>query len=398
MRRGLLAWVACALPLVMPLSPVPAQTLQLGNDVSLSLSGIISASLYLSWARFGLGEGQQANFVASELEDGFHGADVRSTRLTARLAGPQFSGNWRANAVVEGDLFGGFNGAGAFGDEQPIPRLRLAYAEVTNGRTTFRVGQDWSLLAGNLPTSLSHIGFVLGWGSGGYIGWRFPGLFLDQQLTSPDATTKATLRLGVLKNSWVDEATADQPSAGEAGTPQIEARLNFDGRLDPGTWGVYLAGHWDEKDLNNVTPAGTPEPPDNTLSSTAFEVGARVQTGAVTIQGNAYTGKAMGHQFAHIVQFGDIEGWGAWGQAGLDVTSRWSLWIYYGVDNPDDEDITGSNERLSSALLVPMIRFKVGPYSTGLEWMQSWVDYRTGGGGEEERTGSMLLYSVRFDF
>ena len=43
------------------------------------------------------------------------------------------------------------------------------------------------------------------------------------------------------------------------------------------------------------------------------------------------------------------------------------------------------------------VRFKVGPYSTGLEWMQSWVDYRSGG-GEEERTGSMVLYSVRFDF
>ena len=125
MRGGLLGRVAFVLPLLCPLTALNAQTLQLGNDVSLSLSGIISASLYLSDARFGLGEGQQANFVTSELEDGFHGADVRSTRLTARLTGPEFSGNWRASAVVEGDLFGGFNGAGAFGDEQPVPRLRL---------------------------------------------------------------------------------------------------------------------------------------------------------------------------------------------------------------------------------------------------------------------------------
>lgn len=397
MRGGLLGRLACTLPLLCPLAPVKAQSLQLGNDVSLSLSGIISASLYLSWARFGLGEGQQANFVASELEDGFHGADVRNTRLAARLTGPEFSGNWRASAVVEGDMFGGFNGAGAFGDEQPVPRLRLAYAQVSNGRTTFRVGQDWSLLLGNIPVSVSHIGFPLGWGSGGFIGWRFPGIFFDQALSASDARTKATLRLAVLKNSWVDEATADQPSAGEAGTPQLEARLNLEGNLDPGTWGAYVAAHWDEKDLNNVTPAGTPEPPDDNLSSTAFEAGARVQTGALTIHGNAYTGKAMGHHFAHIVQFGDIQGWGAWGQAGLDLTSRWSVWLYYGVDNPDDDDVTGSNERLQSALLSPMLRFKVGPYSTGLEWLHSWVDYRVGG-GTEERTGSMFLYSVRFDF
>ena len=398
MRRSRCVRVGTAmLALLAPMS-LAGQTLTLGNDIGLTISGILSASMFTSNAQFGLGNGQQSNFVLTELEDWWHGGDVRNMRLTMKLTGPNFSGNWRANATVEGDLFGGFNGAGNFGDEQPVPRLRLAFAEVTNGRTTFRVGQDWSLTLGNIPVSVSHIGFPYGWGSGGFIGWRFTGLFFDQALSAPTASTKATVRLAVMKNSWSDETVADQPSAGEAGTPQLEARLNIDGTLDPGTWGAYVVAHWDEKDLNNVRPAGSPEPAENNLASTAFEAGARLQTGALTLHGNAYTGKAMGHHFGHIVQFGDIAGWGAWGQAGFELTPRWSLWLYYGMDNPDDDDLSAAGDRQSSTLLVPMIRFKVGPYSTGLEVMQSKVDYRTASGGTEERSGTAVLYSVRFDF
>ena len=399
MRRGR---SICAVLAVLLLTSFPAaaqQPIRLGNgDIGLTISGILSATMYTADAQFGLGNGQQSNFVMTELEDWFHGGDVRNMRLTMKLSGPNFSGNWRANATVEGDLFGGFNGAGNFGDEQPIPRLRLAFAEVTNGRTTFRVGQDWSLTLGNIPVSVSHIGFPYGWGSGGFIGWRFTGLFLDQALTDQASSTKATLRFAVMKNSWSDEATADQPSAGEAGTPQLEARLNLEGTMSPGSWNAYVVGHWDQKDLNNVRPRGSPDPGENDLTSSAFEAGARLQTGAFTVHGNAYTGKAMGHQFAHIVQFGDISGWGAWGQAGVDLSPRWSLWLYYGVDNPDDDDLTATGDRQQSTLLVPMIRFKVGPYSTGLEVMKSWVDYRTAGGGTDERTGTAVLYSVRYDF
>jgi hypothetical protein len=401
MRRGLsnrAIFVMLAAVTLAQASPATAQTVRLGNDIGLTISGILSATLFTQDAQFGLGNGQQSNFVTTELEDWWHGGDVRNMRLTMRLSGPNFSGDWKANAVVEGDLFGGFNGAAAFGDEQPVPRLRTAFAELTNGRTTFRVGQDWSLTLGNIPISVSHIGFPYGWGSGGFIGWRFTGLFLDQALTARDATTKATVRVAVMKNSWSDESAADQPSAGEAGTPQLEARLNLEGSLNPGSWGAYVVAHWDEKDLNNVRPRGSPDPAENNLTSTAFEAGARLQTGALTIHGNAYSGTAMGHHFAHIIQFGDIDGWGAWGQAGFELTDRWSIWLYYGVDNPDDEDFSTAGDRQQSALLVPMIRFKVGPYSTGLELLKSWVDYRTASGGVDERTGTAVLYSVRFDF
>ena len=376
------------------------QEVKLGSDATLTIRGILSATVFAQDARFGLGNGQQAEFVQSELDGWWHGGDVRNMRLTLGFRGPRIGESaWRAAATFETDFFGPFSGTGNFADEQPTPRLRLAYADLTNGRTTLRVGQAWSLLLGNIPVSTSHIGFPLGWGSGGFIGWRFPGIFLIQSLSDSSAAVRAQLSVAAMRGSWVDEPIPDQPSAGEAGTPQLEAALNLDGRLSGGTWGLYTAGHWDRKDLNGVRDEGAPEPPENDLESWAVEGGARLESGVITLHGNAYRGKAMGHHFAHVIQFGDIEGWGAWAQLGIDFTRRWGLWFYYGTDDPDDEDVRAATaERLSSWLFVPMIRYRAGPYSLGLEWLHNRTDYVVGPATSVERSGNQVALSARFDF
>jgi len=392
----------------MTLLCLPAATLRgqhdvkLGSDATLTISGILSATLFAQDARFGLGNGQQAEFTQTELAGWWHGGDVRSTRLTFGFRGPEIGDSkWRTNATLEADFFGGFNGTGNFSDEQPTPRIRLAYADLTNGSTTLRVGQAWSLTTGIIPTSTSHIGFPLGWGSGGFIGWRFPGIFLIQSLTDKSSPVTAKLSLAAMRGSWSDEPTPDQPSAGEAGSPQLEASLNLDGKFREGTWSTYLVGHWDRKDLNGVRTRGTAKPADNNLDSHAVEGGLRVQSGSITLQGNAYTGRAMAHQFAHIIQFGDIGGWGAWAQAGFDFTKRVGLWAFYGIDDPNDDDVRASgagNDRLGSWLVSPMLRYKAGPYSLGLEWLHNRTKYASGATAIDERKGSQIAFSTRFDF
>ncbi|HEX6048096.1 MAG TPA: hypothetical protein VFZ21_02470, partial [Gemmatimonadaceae bacterium] len=230
LRSSALAALVC-----LPSALVAQQEVRLGSDATLTISGILSGTLFAQDARFGLGNGQQANFVQTELADWWHGGDVRSTRLTFGFRGPRMGSGWRAGATLEADFFGPFSGTGNFSDEQPTPRLRLAYADLTNGSTTLRVGQAWSLLLGNIPVSTSHIGFPLGWGSGGFIGWRFPGVFLIQSLTDSAAPVRARLSFAAMRGSWSDEPAPDQPSAGEAGTPQLEAALNLDGRFGGGS-------------------------------------------------------------------------------------------------------------------------------------------------------------------
>jgi hypothetical protein len=222
---------------------------------------------------------------------------------------------------------------------------------------------------------------------------------LIQSLTDTAASVKARLSLAAMRGSWSDEPAPDQPSAGEAGTLQLEAALNLDGAFSVGSWGAYVVGHWDRKDLNGVRLEGTPEPAENDLDSWAVEGGLRVQSGAITLHGNAYRGRAMGHQFAHVIQFGDIEGWGAWAQAGIDFTRHVGVWLYYGVDNPDDDDVRAAGtDRLGSSLLSPMLRFRAGPYSLGVEWLHNRTDYAISPSLSAERKGNQIALSTRFDF
>lgn len=382
-----------------------AQEIKLGGRETLTIRGILSASFFVQDALFGLGNGQKAQYVATELQEDewWHGGDARNMRLTLAFAGPEVTPNWRANAFFEMDFFGPFAAGGNFGDEQPLPRLRSAYAEMTNGRTTFRVGQDFSLTWGNVPVSASHIGFPPGWGTGGLIGWRFLSVQLHQLLTAPDAATTALFKVGVYKNSWSDEpnpppagavpSADDGPSAGESSIPQLEARLDVNGKAgSAGTWGLYLVGHYDTKDLDRAGVDTT----SAELTSWAAEAGARLATGKFTLHGNAWMGRAMGHHFGNIIQFRDVEGWGAWAQAGYNFTPRWSIWGWAGMDNPDDVDEDGVPlERTESVQFIPMLRFQAGQLAFGLEWLHSRTDWTA---APVERTGNQVIFSTVYTF
>jgi hypothetical protein len=383
-----------------------AQDVEAGGRERITIRGILGASFYVQDALFGLGNGQKAQFVQTELdEDGWwHGGDARNVRLTLAFAGPEVQGDWRANATVEMDFFGPFAAGGNFGDEQPLPRLRLAWAELTNGRTTLRFGQDFALTWGNLPVSTSRIGFPLGWGTGGLIGWRFLGLQAHHRLTARDSPTSVQLKLGAYKNSWSDEpnppppgavpSADDGPSAGEAGLPQLEARLDVTGRVgEEGTWGAYLVGHYDTKDLDG---AGVADAAVDDLTSWAAEAGARYARGALTLHGNAWIGQAMGHHFGNIIQFRDVKGWGGWVQAGVNLTNRLSVWGYAGTDDPDDEDEAAAPlERQRSVLFVPMVRLQFPQLAFGLEWMHSRTDWAA---APTERSGNQVIFSGVYTF
>ena len=374
-----------------------AQDVKTSQNISITLRGILSGTLFAQDADFGLGNGQQGQFVVAERSRWVHGGDIRNLRIGLGIAGPEIKTGWHGNANVELDFFGPFATAtGAFGDEQPTPRLRLAYVDLTNGRTTWRFGQDWSLTLGNIPQSTSHIGFPLGWGPGGFIGWRFTQIKLIKTLSGASAKRTTRLQIALLNGSWAEAATDNQFNAGERSAPQVEARLDWG--TTRSSW--YVVGHVDQKNLV----------PGPNLTSWAGEAGFSTTRGDVSLAANAHMGRGMGHHFAQIVQFGDIKGWGAWGQVGYNLNSKWSLWGFYGTERPNATDITNNAvvdangapialaaRRFSSWLTVPMLRYKSGPYSLGLEWLHN--DTQVGPSANNKiRSGNQVLLSTRFDF
>ena len=141
-----------------------------------------------------------------------------------------------------------------------------------------------------------------------------------------------------------------------------------------------------------------------------MEVGLSTTRGDVSIAANGHYGKAMGNQFAQIVQFGNLKGWGAWAQLGYTLNPRWSLWGFYGTERPNETDITNNavtdangaaiavGARLfKSWLFVPMLRYKSGPYALGLEWLHN--DTQVGpNANNKTRSGNQVLLSARYDF
>src|SRR5437867_2077507 len=181
------------------------QVVKLGEGGTLKISGVLSATLYSNSGFFTFGNGQNAEYaqaVQPGTDKTYLDGDVRNTRINFTFQGSPVLGKWSPRGVLEADFFGAFSATPAppFADEQPQLRIRFAYADLTNGRTTFRVGQFWSPLFGEVPVSLTHIAFPLGYGATGMIGWRFPGLFLYHDL-APGKPLAIQLQLAAFEGS-----------------------------------------------------------------------------------------------------------------------------------------------------------------------------------------------------
>ena len=380
-------------------------TVKVGGKETLTIKGFLSATMFSQDASFdgGFGNGQNAEWPTANYTRSkwFTGGDIRNSRLTLAFDGPTTADGWKFGAVLEGDFFGGFNGTGGFSQQQAIPRVRLAYTDLTNGGTTIRIGQFWSPFFGEVPESLSHIAFPLGYGSAGMVGWRFPGIFLYQSLTPKDAKTKIQLDLAAMEGSWNGPATGtlNNQTFGSVGfRGQFDAKLNFSGKDGAGNaWKLYVAGHYDQKDLQGVGGASPALHGKTSLTGTGAELGGSYKIGAFLIHGNIYTSKADGQNFTDLTQFGDIKDTGGWLQLGYDITKRWSIFAFYGTVDANKKDVlewVGTGGRVKNQQTVGMLQWSLGQYQLGLEWLHDQVTLGT----NHELKGNQIALSTRFFF
>jgi len=407
MRFAVRSSVVAALLLIVAASmSAQGATVSLGGAGTLTLKGFVSFTAFAQDQNFNFGNGQNAEYPVPpncEVDCWFGGGDVRNTRLTLVFDGPKIIGDWKAGGTVEMDFFGGFGGSAnsAFIEEQPVPRLRLGYINITNGSTTIQLGQQWSPLFGNTAVSLSHIAFPLGYGSAGDIGWRFPGIFVNQKLTPADSIVNADVTTAVMNGSWngPDCATTNNCTnfltAGNATWPQFEVRFNVGGKLGSmGTWSSYIVGHYDVKDLSGQGASA----PNDKLIGSAVEIGAKFQIGPVLIQGNGYNGHSIGQNFGMITQFGKIQGQGGWAQVGFNITQNWGIFGFWGIDDPKNIDVlhqVGPNGRMKNEMYVGMLQWKCGPLALGFEYL---YDKLRTGALETKTSGKQLALSGLYNF
>jgi hypothetical protein len=388
-RFPLLSVLAVAAVVMLGGAPAASaqQVVKLGEGETLTISGFIDATLFNSRGLFSsFGQGQNAEIAAAPVNQpganqGIFDGDVRNTRLNFTFNAAPVLGKWAPRATIEGDFFGAFNGVPPFGDEQPQFRVRHAFVDLSNGRTTLRIGQFWApFFNTDIPVSLVHIAFPVGLGSGGVVGWRFPGVFLYHDLT-PTSPLKLQIQVAALKGAGVAASGRDTTNVigqGEAsGVPQFETRLNAARKFTNVSWSGYVAYHLDWKDLNGTGVRGS------NMTDWGVETGHSVAVGSFTLHGNFYYGKGLGSQFGMITQFQpQIRGWGAWAQAGYDFTSHWSVWADYGMDQPDyarfNRETGGTLARQLSHTGSALLRFRAGRYAAGLEYFRNVTRWSTG--------------------
>src|SRR2546430_1282411 len=370
------------------------QVVKLGEGETLTISGFINATWFMNNGFFtgGFGNGQNAEWAAAvqpAADKTYLDGDVRNTRINFTFSGSPVMGKWSPRATLEADFFG-FNGAALpFGDEQPVLRIRFAYADLTNGPTTIRIGQFWSPLFGEVPVSVTHLAFPLGYGATGMIGWRFPGVFLYHDLR-PGKPLTVQVQVALLKGSGAAASAADVTNgigSGEAsGKPQFEARFNLAKKFGGANWNGYVVYHVDNKDVNGVGVNG------GNLNGWGFETGHNVTSGKPTVHCNYYFCHNLAQQFGHptpgsgsnaaAAQQGRIQGWGAWAQAGYDFTTHWGFWLYYGMDQPNATKFQQQNGvallRQLSHDTDALVRFRAGRYALGLEYFRAVTRWSTG--------------------
>ncbi|KRF01165.1 hypothetical protein ASG87_12195 [Frateuria sp. Soil773] len=374
--------------------------------VSVALHGFVSASAFGQDKSFTYGNGQNAEYPVPGSKGSLSGFDVRNTRFWLDFSGAKLAGDWGGGGRIEMDFFGGFNGTGAYSRQQPTPRLRQAYMDLTNPNTgsTVRIGQQWDLMfpVDNTPTSLTHIAFPLGFAAG-FVGWRFPGVVWMQDLNHGSDGAKWRLDLGAFDGSWSGPDGAvnntNYKTAGNAGfRPQVEARL----RVQDKTWVAYLVGHYSEIDLRGVDGTA-PVPIKDSIKSVGYELGGQWKPGPWMFKGLVYSGNGLGQIFGGLSQFGDIKETGGFVQAGYSFTPNWSLNAFYAMSKPKEGDVVrwlgnGSSGLLKNRQAALSLQYAAGAYELGVEWMYDKLDSTTNGENRRTTSGNQVSLSGLYKF
>jgi len=387
------------------IAAVPAKpTFSSAPGVSVTLHGFIDATAFTQSKSFTFGNGQNAEYPIPGSKGQLSGVDVRNTRFWLDLTGGKIAGDWIGGGHLEMDFFGGNNGTGGYSMEQPLPRLRQAYMTLENPVTgsSFKIGQMWDLIfpLDDLPNSLSHIAFPLGYGTG-IIGWRFPGIIFSQDLNHGSSGPLWRLDLGAFSGTWNGPGSPiNYISAGNAGfRPQIEARLHVQ---EPKQWMLFAAAHWSQINLSGVGGA-EPTPIKRQFSSTALEVGGEWTPGPWVFRGVGYTGRGIAQIFGDLSQFGDIKNTGGYVMGGYKFDQNWSANLFYAMSKPSTTDVVrwfnnGSTGLLKDRQEAANLMYSVGDYSFALEWIHAILDSTSNGVNRKQTSGNQVNVSAFYKF
>ena len=270
-------------------------------------------------------------------------------------------------------------------------RLRLAYGRMDWKHFAIEGGQDWSVFSPLNPTSLNEFGIPEFTATGNP--WlRAPQVRLEAKTTSASGNNLlwqlAALDPNMGDNSTTTIVVARQPGIGERGRmPSLESRLAFTKNHNDRDFTFGISGHYDRgKDAGTLTTKTGTENLQDPVDSWGVALDYSLPiTRIIALTGEAYEGRALG---AYSVASGEAVGAvgtvgahgvfsrGGWAQLQLNWTKQWQTNFAYGVDQPQDSEISVGSRSRNQQYMANVIDRLTRNIALSLEYRRILTDYR----------------------
>lgn len=354
------------------------------SGVSATLYGF--ASLNAAYEDSKSNNGNFANFVAAsdltnENDGGWH-LTPNLTRIGLNLSSGDDSTYFKANGKVEVDFYGGGSA------NNPNPRLRHGYGEVSFGKTGFSIlgGQTWDVIS-PLVTPTLNAGVL---NNSGDAGLRRAQLRLTEKF--PVAGGSLDIAAAVVRTIGENQPY-NTTSASETGTdadiPTFQGRIGIAVPLwvKDKKFGLGVSGHYgkEEIDLDD-----TGEAKDIPTWSANVDLNLPI-TGTIAVLGEGFIGENLDTYAAGIGRgftanandpesVKSIEAYGGWIALQAKLIQKLAVNAGAGIDKlaRDDIETVGGREQNISVFANATYNL-TDAFSLGFEYLHIQTDYLTAG-------------------
>lgn len=354
------------------------------SGVTATLYGF--ASLNAAYEDSKSNNGNFANFVAAsditnENDGGWH-LTPNLTRIGVNLSSGDDSTYFKANGKVEVDFYGGGSA------NNPNPRLRHGYGEVSFGKTGFSIlgGQTWDVIS-PLVTPTLNAGVL---NNSGDAGLRRAQLRLTEKF--PVAGGSLDIAAAVVRTIGENQPY-NTTSASETGTdadiPTFQGRIGIAVPLwvKDKKFGLGVSGHYgkEEIDLDD-----TGEAKDIPTWSANVDLNLPI-TGTIAVLGEGFIGENLDTYAAGIGRgftanandpesVKSIEAYGGWIALQAKLIQKLAVNAGAGIDKLDRDDIETVGGREQNISVFANATYNLtDAFSLGLEYLHIQTDYLTAG-------------------
>ena len=348
------------------------------------------ASLNAAYEDSKSNNGNFANFVnqsdiTNENDGGWH-LTPNLTRIGFNLSSGNDSSYFKANGKVEVDFYGGGSA------NNPNPRLRHGYGEISFGKTGFSIlgGQTWDVIS-PLITPTLNAGVL---NNSGDAGLRRAQLRLTEKI--PVGEGYVDIAAAVVRTIGENQPYTTA-SASETGTdadiPTFQGRVGIALPLwvEGKKAGLGVSGHYGQEEIDLDATGDTKNIP---TWSANVDLNLPI-TGAITFLGEGFVGEnldtyAAGIGRGFVADANDpesvksIKAYGGWLALQGKFIQKLAVNVGAGIDKLDRDDIekVGGREQNLSFFGNATYNF-TDAFSLGFEYLHVQTDYLVGGTVEE---------------